>query len=382
MSKKRLDKIDSDMLTPFVQKALDNPSARITEWDYQIVKGDGTLSKRLVCRFFGQAATQKREVSWSIFLKVPNPTQTHLDAWHREPFQREPILYQSGILKDLPGGIFAPCCFGVVEHSDDEPWMWLEDVSGKPALEWPLERFRVAAYHFGMMQGAFMADVPLPDYPWLDTSGWLKPKLANPTRRVPNILDKFRIHPLTRELWNSQIGERLRWLWDNKETFFSALSKMPGTLCHGDFNYTNLFARRLPNGEDQTVVIDWQYSGVRQIGEDMAGFIADSSIIPVRRKAAEPKEFTEMMIEAYLAGLRDAGWKGDLRVVRFACLTTLAFPWSFNLLAGLNGNVLNHQITEDNRRDMDQKLNEYIQTQEFMFGLAEEARTLLEVIDH
>lgn len=46
-----------------------------------------------------------------------------------------------------------------------------------------------------------------------------------------------------------------------------------------------------------------QNSGFRQIGEDITGFIADSSIMPVRRKAAEPEEFTELILGGYLSGL-------------------------------------------------------------------------------
>ena len=114
----RLDRVDRDLLTPLVQKALDNPNIRITEWSHQVIKGDGTLAKRLVCRFSGQANLQGKEIPWSIFLKIPNPTHTHFDAWHRETFQREPLLYQSGILDNLPGGISAPRCLDVVEYTE------------------------------------------------------------------------------------------------------------------------------------------------------------------------------------------------------------------------------------------------------------------------
>ena len=378
----RLDRVDCDLLTPFVKKALDNPNVRITEWSYQVIKGDGTWLKRLVCRFSGQARLREKEIPWSIFLKIPNPTHTHLDVWHREPFQREPLLYQSGVPDNLPGGMSAPCCLGVVEHPDDEPWMWLEDVAGEPSLEWPVERFRTAAYHFGMLQGTFLTGEPLPDYPWMDTSGWLKVRLARGADRIPSILERFQIHPLTKKLYNSDIGKRLRWLWSNREVFFDALESMPKTLCHGDFNYTNLFARHLPHGEDQTAAIDWQYAGFRQLGGDIAGLIADSSIIPVRRKAAEPEEFTELILEGYLLGLKESGWKGDLRVVRFACLARLAFPWSFNLLRSLDGWIFDQPLREGNRSEMEMKLAGYVHRQSFLLKLSEEARALLEVVKY
>lgn len=380
MTGSRLDRIDGDVLAPIVQEALGSPRVGVTEWHHRILKGDGTATKRLVCPVFGRGRLQQRDVSWSVILKVPNPTQTHLDAWHREPFQREPLLYQSGLLDDLPGGICAPRCLGVTEHPDDEPWMWLEDVTGVPALEWPLERFGAAARHLGVLQGAFLAGKPLPDCPWLDSSGWLQAQLAASAEPIPAILERLEAHPLTGELCRSEFGKRVRRLWAERAAVFEALDRVPGSLCHGDFNYTNLFARRPPHGQDQTVAVDWQYAGLRQIGEDIAGLIADSSVIPVRRKAAEPEDFAELMLEGYLSGLREAGWPGGLRVARFACLARLALPWSFNLLRSLDGGVLRQPLCENSRPQLEEKLDQYIRRQELLLQLAEEARALLGLV--
>lgn len=380
MTGSRFDRIDCNLLTPIVQKALDSPRVRIAEWNYHVIKGDWTCSKRLVCRIFGWGRLQDEEVPWSVFLKVPNPTPTHLDAWHREAFQREPLLYQSGVLNNLPGGISAPRSLDVVGYPDDEPWMWLEDVAGESGLEWPLERFRIAAHHLGMLQGAFPASASLSDYPWMDTSGWLKLKLAANAAPVPHILERLQSHPLTNGLYNSEIGKGLRRLWDERTRFFDALDRLPRSFCHGDFNYTNLIARCCPDAEDQIIAVDWQYAGVRQIGEDIAGLIADSSVIPVRRKAAEPEQFAELVLEGYLSGLKESGWNGDLRVALFACLARLALPWSFNLLRSLNGEILSQTLCEENRSEMETKLAKYIRRQRFLLTLAEEARELLEVV--
>jgi len=375
----RLDKIDRNVLTPFVQEVLGTPEIEIADWEYEIIKGDWTPDKRLVCRLFGRGWAQDREISWSLFLKVPNPVHTHMDSWHREPFQREPLLYGSGILDDLPGHLCAPRCLGVVEYPDDEPWMWLEDVAGEPSLEWPLERFGLAARHFGVFQGAFLAGAPLPDEPWLDTSGWLKPRFARSFEWTGPILERFRDHPLTERIYRSDLGERLERLWAEREVFQDVLERMPRTFCHGDFSYTNLMTRRLPDGADQTVVIDWQYAGVRPIGEDIAGLIADSSVIPVRRTAAEPEVFAELILEPYLEGLREGGWTGDLRIPRLACLAMLALPWTLNLLLGLNG-LLREPLMEEVRTQTEEKLDEYVRRQEFLFGLAEEARGMFGIV--
>ena len=375
----RLDKIDADLLKSFVRKALGTSGVDIGHWEYEIIKGDWTPGKRFVCRFSGRGTVQGREASWSVFLKVPNPVHTHMDSWHREPFQREPLLYGSGILDDLPGNLCAPRCLGVVEYSDDEPWMWLEDVAGEPSLEWPLERFGVAARHFGVFQGAFLAGAPLPEEPWLDTSGWMKPRFARSFEWTGPILGRFRSHPLTERLYRSDLGERLERLWAEREVFQNVLERMPKTFCHGDFNYNNLMARSLPDGTDQTVVVDWQYAGVRPIGEDIGGLIADSSVIPVRRKAAEPEVFTELILESYLEGIREGGWKGDLRIPRLACIAILALPWTLNLFLGLNG-LLREPLAEETRPQAEKKLDDYVRMQEFLFGLAEEARGMFGIL--
>jgi len=109
---------------------------------------------------------------------------------------------------------------------------------------------------------------------------------------------------------------------------------------------------------------------------------ADSSIMPVRRKAAEPEVFTELILEGCLSGLKESGWKGDLRLVRFACLARLALPWSFNLLRSLNGGIFNQPLCEGNRSEMEMKLAEYVRRQSFLLKLSEEARELLGVVKY
>ena len=149
-------------------------------------------------------------------------------------------------------------------------------------------------------------------------------------------------------------------------------------MCHGDFSYTNLFARDGTDGESETVAVDWQYAGLRSVGEDIAGLIADSSVVPVRRKAAEPEAFTELVLDAYLAGIREGGWQGDLRRVRFACVARLAFVWSFWLTLGWGGELLGSPVSGTDSAVQAEKLDAYVRTQEFLFRLGDEARGLLD----
>ena len=66
-----------------------------------------------------------------------------------EPFHREVLLYESGLLAQMPGGIAAPRLMGLIRWADDEPWIWLRDVTGLRGLQWPAERFAHSARDAG-----------------------------------------------------------------------------------------------------------------------------------------------------------------------------------------------------------------------------------------
>jgi len=376
----RLRRIKVDLLQPFVRRALGDEAAVITAWDCEVIKGQPTPPGGLVCRLTGRAGNGDYEVPWSLYLRVPEPPMSHRDPIRRAPFHRELLLYRSGVLGNLPEGTAAPRLLGVTEYPDDEPWMWLEDVTAAQAREWPEKRFELAAFHFGRLQGAFLDDPDLSAHPQLDRTNWLKPGLARIFKQVPHVLARFQAHPLTGALWDGNLGTGVRRLWAERGTFADALDRMPGTLCHGDFCIPNLMSRRLGDGRQETVLIDWEYGGWSQIGGDIAGLIADSSILPVRRKVADPAEFTEMMLEGYLSGLRDAGREDALTIARFACLATLALPWGLLVLLSLNGTVLQQEPGEGSHAGLKCELDTYVRRQEFVLRVADRARKLLRTL--
>lgn len=98
----------------------------------------------------------------------------------------------------------------------------------------------------------------------------------------------------------------------------------------------------------------------------------------INREVLEP--FVRQALEAYLSGLREAGWEGDLRIAQFACLATLALPWSLNLLCSLDGWVLRQPLGQENRPQLEQRLDEYARNQRFLLALAEQARGLLDIV--
>ena len=374
----RLDRIDTQLMTGFVEAALGRPDLRITEWDHDLIKGEWASSGRLVCRFFGMATDETDEVPWSLYLKVPNPANTNYCSWHQESIQREVLLFRSGLLENLPGRIVGPQIFGITEYAGEEPWMWIEDVGGESAFEWPVERFGVAARQFGRMQGEFLAGWPLPDEPWLETSGWLGMQLTEAVAPMAEIIERIAKHPLTEHLWRSEFDERVRTIWVRREALFDAMEHTPKSFCHGDFVYGNLFDRTASDGGSETATIDWQYCGVRQIGGDIAALIADCSVMASRRKAAEPEEFSAIVLDGYLSGLRESGWRGDTDLARFAVVARLGLVWFCWALPSLDAEAVERRAGGGNRGEIEIALEAGAHRVDFLLKQAEEAVTLLD----
>ena len=68
-------------------------------------------------------------------------------------WQREPLLYRSGLLDDLPGGVAAAHCYAVDEVAPKVFWLWLEDVADADGGTWTLSRYTEVARHLGQFNG-------------------------------------------------------------------------------------------------------------------------------------------------------------------------------------------------------------------------------------
>ena len=58
----------------------------------------------------------------------------------------------------------------------------------------------------------------------------------------------------------------------------AALDKLPQTFCHLDAYRPNLFLRRDADGSNQTVAVDWAFTGIASVGEEIANLLAASLI--------------------------------------------------------------------------------------------------------
>jgi hypothetical protein len=130
----------------------------------------------------------------------------------------------------------------------------------------------------------------------------------------------------------------MRRLWDAREALLGRLESLPQALWHGDVERRNAFLCRRPDGEPRTALIDWAFVGTTAIGEEMGHTAGVRAAYDDAPQAVERAAFG-----GYLTGLRQAGWDGDERAVRFAAATHTALRWAYRWTA--NAVVVAHDPT-------------------------------------
>jgi hypothetical protein len=282
-TERRLQELDRATLTPLVRDALGREAIQVIDWEQQALHGGAGLGGS-VHRFTGTARERDQVVPWSLILKIRcAPAYTHDaravfdQAELSSPFywKREWLAYDSGTLQDLPGGLCAPRCYRVTEYPDEAVWLWLEEVAGRFEGKWPLEHYGVVARHLGQLNGAYLAGRPLPSDPWV-CRGFLRTyveQAAPVYARLRESLD----HRLIRRLLQGEDASKLFKTWEEREIYLDALDRLPQAFCHMDAFRRNLFARRTPEGEDQTVAIDWSYVGCGAVGEELVPLVEAAS---------------------------------------------------------------------------------------------------------
>ncbi len=178
-------------------------------------------------------------------------------------WRREADAYESGFLHDLPGRLRAPRCFASHEFEPGLVGLWLEDVDDVQA-EWSMAHFTAAASNLGELGGAFLADRPVPDLPWL-SRGWLRGYVGYNAPMI-ELLQRSADDPWIRRLFPPEDLRATVEVWDEREWCFEVLARLPQTLCHMDAFSRNLFRCSEPDGEHGTVANDCSPTGARRSG--------------------------------------------------------------------------------------------------------------------
>jgi len=326
-----MQELEAAELVPIVTQIIDHPHIDHLDWDVHRVSGVGgsEMSGGLgIFRLIGSAHVVGQIYPWSVIVKVVtgsnstgDPTGTYQtpSAWNY--WKREILAYRSGILAALPGNLAGPRCYRISEHPNDEWRIWLEDVQETQKV-WDLAQHGITARHLGQFNGAYLAGHTLPpEQPWMyrgRARDWI-------TFAAP-LFEPFQhyAHSDMGQRWLAEDSvARIQRLIENHQSLLRQLAKLPVCLCHHDAFRRNLMLREGGNAEAQTIAIDWAMMGYGGVGEEV-GVTTAVALHWLEVAADQAQELDRIIFESYMAGLRDAGWQGDVRLARFGYTTTAA----------------------------------------------------------
>ena len=374
--------LDTAMLGPMVRDLLGEPTAVIAEeWSCRPLGGGGGEGLGLY-QLTGSAHVESASHPWALVVKVyAAADEADPGAWDYPA--REGLAYGSGLLDALPGGLAAPRCLAVQTQPDGTGWLWLEVVTDAHPGPWPLDRYAQVARELGHFNGAYLVGTPLPDQPWLSW-GWLRSVVEE---SGPALADLERLAdssgpPLLRQLYPPPIIVELRRLWDERERFLAALDRLPRTFCHHDAFRRNLLHRVGPEGEE-LVAVDWAYAGHGAVGEEVVPLVV-GSLAFFEAEGIAPRALDAVCFANYVAGLREAGWAGEERVVRLGFTAAAALRYSVGTLpfelSMVTDPALRPIVEALIGRPLEEVVEALAELWPFQFGLADEARALLPVI--
>ena len=268
-------------------------------------------------------------------------THPAMTAWNY--WRREAHIYESGLLTTLPGLLTTPRCYGVEDQEDGTCWIWLEDLGPATETEWNTDHYWHAAHHLGQLNGHYLAEHPLPEYPWFNRTflpQWLD--RAPGMNRLDNVLD----HPLVRRLFPEDVVAGYRRLWAMREALLARLARLPQTFCHLDAFPGNLIPRQTATGTEEFVAIDWAYAGIDALGAELAPLIFARVTLLDRVDLVVAKRNADAAVAGYLAGLATVGWQGDPQQVRMGYLATALLRFGIGMVPVSLNVVTNPRIHE------------------------------------
>lgn len=382
---------DSDLI-PIVSQVLDTAQIDSLDWEVQPVSGVGgsTAAGSIgLYRLVGTGMVAGRAEPWSVVVKVfkrpdspsePGDTSSTPAAWNY--WKREILTYESGLVANLGGNLVTPQCYAITEHTNNEWRVWLESVEETVEI-WPLNRHAIAAQHLGQFNGGYLRGRVLPaEEPWMfrgRSRGW--------STRAEEHFRAFQQYaassPGKRWLRHESV-ERVNKLIRAHHSLLAILDRLPVCLCHHDAFRRNLLARDAIDGTTQTVAIDWSMFGYGGIGED-AGIATANALMWLDVPHVLAREMEEITFESYVRGLRDVGWRGDVRFARFGYVTAASLAIGVGFVVVLGAIVLSSEegaqwASGIIGHDLDTLYEQWAVVHPFLLDLGDEAISLMDEI--
>jgi hypothetical protein len=270
------DTIGTTTLAPVIQKLLKIEDFQILNWDVnQLGGGAGNPVSFGIFRYFGSGQSKNEEKNWSIILKIiqspANVGSVNMgegnDTSHWNYWKREPLVYQSGFLGNLPNGLSSPQLIAITEMPGNYIFLWLEDIIEDQTKDWTLEQYAWTARLLGRLNGKFTNIEKTYLFPWLSLyriRTWIE---MMPWNNFP--WDD----PRSLNSYRPSESNAFKKLLSQNEKFLTRLAEIPQTISHGDTYPTNFKLRELMDVQKEVVALDWALTGSTPIGDDLGQFV-------------------------------------------------------------------------------------------------------------
>lgn len=311
----KLKAIDLAFLTEIVRMDQNTPLFEVTQWSVKRLSDQGIRNPDGLWLFSGVGNDGQRSRSWSVVLKIiqPNEQETSLsNPWY---WKREVLAIQSGLIKNLPSAVKTPR-FYRVEETPDGVWIWQEYVEDCRPNPWVLDDYAFAAYQLGIWNGTTWSMKSFPEHPWFARQhyySWYTK--ANPERDFQFWLNQKHIVGETRKRYDR--------LWTEREVFYQVLDTLPQTFSHLDSQRRNLFIRKGNESQNELVLIDWEQCGLGPLGAELYALTGMSAGL-LEWPPAALAQLDEATFKSYVRGLNEAGWSGDVDIVRLGYVAWLS----------------------------------------------------------
>lgn len=311
--------IDTAYLQSIIHNIEPSISWELLTWGY--VPLGKNKEESSVFRVFCTVLSNKEKKDHSLILKILKPDSFRNQINHYYYWKREALVYQSGLLNQLPTGIRAPKCYVVEEKSHGDIWIWLEDIDIETMqCDWSFNQMGKVSYLFGKFNGSYLSENSLPNesflcHTWLRSWVEVCTAYAKPIQEQKVIWDCYlnefnNIGAAVADIWNCYSLNRTR-----VKSLLETLDVLPRVFAHQDVHWDNIFIEQLEES-DSLIAIDWQFASISGVGEEL-GRIFGYALLKNKIPVIMVEEYKETLFKSYLQGLRDSGWNGDAKLVRF-----------------------------------------------------------------
>ncbi len=217
-----------------------------------------------------------------------------------------------------------PQLYRVYDASDQRLAMWMQDIRTAD-VEWDLPRFRRAATLLGRLNARMTVEDVLPS-----SASRVPGELLRLATSISIEIDDDAAwrHPLI-DAQDPTLRGDLEKLEARIPALVDSLDAIPQAMVHGDAHPQNLLVPW--DAPDSLVPVDWSAGGLVAVGYDLAQLVIGHALTG-RIGPLQLPMLTDMVIDAYAAGLAQESMPVQTQDIRYGMETTLVLRNAFTSL--------------------------------------------------